>query len=253
MAAGNELVLMKKGRTKSEKDDCPICQLPLPLDAGKQSYFQKCCMKQVCNGCALAARKCGMGSVNCPFCRAPPPNESQSNAILQARVDAGDPAAIYFLGTQHGCGLGGFVRDASKAAELYERAAELGENNAHFNLANLYAKGTEVEKDAAKATRHLEVAAMGGHVFARRRLGYEEGMAGNYDISLQHFLIAAKLGCDDSLGMVKATFISGLATKADYAAALRGYQNAVEEMSSHDREEAKALGIEKIMRGQIWN
>ena len=36
--------------------------------------------------------------------------------------------------------------------------------------------------------------------------------------------------------------MNGLATKADYAAALRGYQNAVDEMESPDRVEAKALG-----------
>ena len=251
MAAGNELVLMKKGRTKSEKDDCPICQLPLPPDADKQSYFQVCCMKQVCNGCALAARKRGM--VDCPFCRAPPPNTSQVLAMVQKRVDAGDPAALFFLGTQHAHGLCGLESDASKAVELYERAAKLGENNAHFNLADLYAEGTEVEKDAAKAIRHYEAAAMGGHVFARYRLGFEEAETGNYDISLQHFLIAAKMGHEKSLCMVKAAYTCGLATKADYATALRGYQNAVEEMSSNDREEAKPLGIKKIMRGQIWN
>ena len=42
--------------------------------------------------------------------------------------------------------------------------------------------------------------------------------------------------------------MNGLATKADYAAALRGYQNAVEEMSSPDRDEAKVLGLEMIQR-----
>ena len=35
-------------------------------------------------------------------------------------------------------------------------------------------------------------------------------------------------------------FIGSLATKADYAVALRGYQSAVEEMRSPDREEALA-------------
>ena len=35
--------------------------------------------------------------------------------------------------------------------------------------------------------------------------------------------------------------MKGLATKDDYAEALRGYQNAVEEMSSPDRAEAKSL------------
>ena len=46
--------------------------------------------------------------------------------------------------------------------------------------------------------------------------------------------------------MVKILFMNGLATKADYAAALRGYQNAVEEMPSPDRDEAKELGLEMI-------
>ena len=45
-----------------------------------------------------------------------------------------------------------------------------------------------------------------------------------------------------SLNNVKSFFKKSLATKADYAAALRGYQNAVDEMSSPDRDEAKASG-----------
>ena len=61
-------------------------------------------------------------------------------------------------------------------------------------------------------------------------------------------MISAKLGEQDSLHSVKSFFMNGLATKADYAAALRGYQNAVEEMSSPDRDEAKVLGLEMIQR-----
>ena len=47
--------------------------------------------------------------------------------------------------------------------------------------------------------------------------------------------------------MVKHLFVNGHATKADFATALRGYQNAVEKMSSPDRDEAKALGHELIL------
>ena len=50
VAAGNQLVLMKKGRTRSEGDDCPICSLPLPLDFD-ESMFQACCMSH----CAMDA------------------------------------------------------------------------------------------------------------------------------------------------------------------------------------------------------
>ena len=46
VAAKNELVLMKKGSTRSEEDDCPICQLPLPLDASRFMY-KSCCTKTV--------------------------------------------------------------------------------------------------------------------------------------------------------------------------------------------------------------
>ena len=37
-------------------------------------------------------------------------------------------------------------------------------------------------------------------------------------------------------------FMRGDATKAHYAEALKGYQDAVEEMKSHDRDEVKRLG-----------
>ena len=83
---------------------------------------------------------------------------------------------------------------------------------------------------------------MRGHVDARFNLGNEECRAGNYDIALQHWMIAAKLGEEHALGNVRWLFKEGLATKTVYAEALRGYQGAIKEMSSPDRDAAKALG-----------
>mmetsp|Transcript_38393 Transcript_38393/g.86443 ORF Transcript_38393/g.86443 Transcript_38393/m.86443 type:complete len:84 (-) Transcript_38393:172-423(-) len=74
--------------------------------------------------------------------------------------------------------------------------------------------------------------------------------AGNHDLAVQHFLISAKLGYQDSLDNVKIMFMPCVvhrATKDDYAEALRGHQKAVAEMTSPDRDEAKALGFEKIL------
>ena len=82
---------------------------------------------------------------------------------------------------------------------------------------------------------------MRGHVKARFNLGCVEEKAGNYDLPLQHWMIAAKLGIKESLDEIKAMFMNGLATKADYAEALRGYQSAVEETRSPDRDEALAF------------
>ena len=113
VAAGNVLSLMKKGRTRSEEDDCPICSLPLPLD-GKHSSVQLCCMKLVCT------RKRGMR--NCPFCRTPTSYQSQAQAMVQRRVDAGDPRAIYNLGTQYQFGERGLEKDVTRAVKQAVRA-----------------------------------------------------------------------------------------------------------------------------------
>ena len=88
---------------------------------------------------------------------------------------------------------------------------------------------------------------MRGHVKARFNLGWEEYNAGNCDLALQHWMLAANLGDQDALKNIKAMFMKGLATKADYAAALRGYQSAVEKMRSPDRDEAKSLGLTEIL------
>ena len=118
---------MKKGRKRSEQDDCPICQLPLPVDA-KQYMFKTCCMKIVCNGCILTRKR---GMRDCPFCRTPRPDESQFLAMVRKRVDKGDQMAIWFLGVQYSCGHCGLEKDMTRAVELYERAAELGVKEAH--------------------------------------------------------------------------------------------------------------------------
>ena len=89
---------------------------------------------------------------------------------------------------------------------------------------------------------------MWGHVASRHNLGCMEGNAGNHDLALQHFLISAKLGYENSLSNVKILLMKGIANKADYAVALRGYQHANEEMSSPDRDEAKSLGLDEIKK-----
>ena len=54
-------------------------------------------------------------------------------------------------------------------------------------------------------------------------------------------MISAKMGDQDSLNKIKDMFTKGLATKAQYAEALKGYQNASEETKSPQREEAKVI------------
>jgi len=65
----------------------------------------------------------------------------------------------------------------------------------------------------------------------------------NYELAVQHLMISAKMGYEKSLNGIKDMFKEGHATKAQYAEALRGYGDAVEEMNSPQREEGKRLGF----------
>ena len=80
---------------------------------------------------------------------------------------------------------------------------------------------------------------MKGHAKSRHSLGIIE----DHELALQHIMISAKMGFEPSLNKIKDMFKDGDATKAQYAEALLGYRDAVEEMKSPQREEAKRLGI----------
>ena len=233
--------LYSQGHERPEGDFCPICTLPIPLPMGKHAVFATCCMKRVCRGCDFAAQKRGM--LDCAFCRTRlPDSDAGKLAMVQARVEKKDPHAIHLLAQKYFFGSLGFQRDMRKADELYTEAAEFGSVEALFELGYSYYNGDGVQEDKAKGIHFYTKAATQGHVESRHNLGNHERRKGNHDRAVKHFLISARMGYKLSLEMIKKMFISGEATKAQYAEALKGYQDAVEGMKSHDRDEAKRLG-----------
>ncbi|EJK76179.1 hypothetical protein THAOC_02075, partial [Thalassiosira oceanica] len=229
--------LYSQGHERPEGDFCPICTLPIPLPMEEHSGFNVCCMKRICGGCNLAAQKRGMH--DCAFCRAPlPENDADSMAMVQARVRKNDAEAINYLGEKYCHGHLGLQKDVRKGVELYTEAAELGSIQALFNLGAAYYFGNGVEKNTAKVVELYEKAAMHGHVESRCNLGCSEGQKQEHDRAVRHFMISAKMGDKASLDNIKRAFKAGVATKELYTEALKGYQDAVEGMKSHDRDEA---------------
>ena len=173
----------------------------------------------------------------CSFCRTPAPsNDAGRLAMIQARVGKKDPDAISELGQIYFNGEYGFQKDMRRAVALMEEAAELGSIESLFNLGVVYQFGEGVEQDKAKSDEFFEKAAMRGSVHARHNLGTFEIHKGNHKRAVRHFMISAKMGYDESLESVKKYFMLGIATKEQYDQALKGYQDAVEEMKSHDRD-----------------
>ncbi|EJK45959.1 hypothetical protein THAOC_35399 [Thalassiosira oceanica] len=235
--------LLNEGHERWEGDRCPICFLLIGLPVEEHSMMNACCTKRVCNGCNLAAEQRGIYD-RCPFCRTPHPTDhAAALTMIQKRVTKGDAEAIYHLGQYYYFGRLGLNKDVPQAIELLTESAELGSLEAHYSLGQMYYNGEGVEEDESRGIRHWWEAAMKGHVSSRHGLGVVEYNEGKYKLAVQHWMISAKMGDKDSLNEIKEMFMEGQATKAQYAEALRGYGDAVEEMKSHQREEAKRLGV----------
>jgi hypothetical protein len=221
----------------SDLGHCPICCLPLPINARK-SILCSCCSKTICIGCAHANQQRelqGKLEQKCPYCRHPlPKSVDEAELNHMKRVQVNDPDALRHMGLiRHDEG------DYEGAFEYYTKAARLGNAGAHFELSRLYQMGHGVEKDEKMELHHLEEAAIGGNPSARHNLGCIEKENGRIHRAVKHFIIAAKLGTDDSLENVRGGFRLGLVSKEDFASALRGHQSAVDETKSLQRDAAE--------------
>ena len=239
--------LYSQGHDRPESDFCPLCLLAIPFAENRnlKSKFYACCMERVCDGCGLAAQRRGL-NMTCPFCRSPLAVGEFSGELLDKahrRADAGDSKALYQLGGLYSFGQCGLEMDKQRAYKLWSEAAELGSLPALMKLGMAYYHGDGIAQDKAKAIRCWESAAMQGDAGSRQMLGHVEAVRGNYDRAVRHFLISAKMGDKESLDMIKKILGNGHATKAQYLDGLKGYQDAVEEMKSPQRDEAEKFGF----------
>jgi len=161
--------------------------------------------------------------------------------MIQKRVDKGDAEAINNIGQTYFHGDLGLSKDVPRAIELWTEAAELGSLDAHYQIGTVHNNGDGVEEDKPRGIHHWQQAAMEGHVESRHNLGVAEHYNRNHQLAVQHWMISAKMGNEESLNAIMRRFKEGHASKAQYAEALLGYRDAVEEMKSPQREEAKRL------------
>ena len=127
--------------------------------------------------------------------------------------------------------------DYDSAFEYFAKAAELGDLEAHYKLGCMYRLGDGVEKDEEKAVHHWEKAAIGGHPYARHNLGC---VVESRNGAMKHFIIAAKLGYEDSMKVLWGDYKHGDITKEDLEATLRTHKAAIDATKSAQRDAAEA-------------
>ena len=214
-----------------DREECPICMLPMPFDE-EQILFESCCGKRICLGCNYSqvkediingkdSKDCGL----CAFCRAPKTtsDEEQLSRVMKC-IERKNPYAMNMLAAYYRNGDKGMPRDMSKTMELWLEAGKLGCAEAYVNLGVTYYLASGERKDATKARRYWELAAIRGNLQARENLGVLEWKAENDEIAYKHYMIGAKAGCQVCLDMVKNGYRDGDITKEEYRTALQSYQ-----------------------------
>eukprot|EP00977_Amphora_coffeiformis_P008625 scaffold1953_cov176-Amphora_coffeaeformis.AAC.43 len=100
-----------------------------------------------------------------------PPNEEEGIEWLKKAADLGSNQATYELGTVYYTGIADVLQeDPEKAYTLFERAAQTGHVAAMYMMADCLAEGEGVAQDMAKAVPLFYAAAEQGHRFARQRI-----------------------------------------------------------------------------------
>ena len=106
-------------------------------------------------------------------------------------------AAIFFHGEY------GQVEDKMKALDYYIQATELGSPESPAEISSLYREGALISQDTERATLFDKVAAIRGSIKGRHNAGASEYKAGNRELAIRHWKIAAEGGSQISLNKLR--------------------------------------------------
>jgi len=226
----------------AEREECPICLIPLPLRE-KETIFMKCCGKSICTGCihkhVMANIKKGvpLKGYKCAFCcQSDPKNRIKA---LKKLMKNNNPQAFIQMATQYEEGRG-LLQSDTRSLEMYIRAAELGRAQAYAAIGEYYLSGIAVEQDASKAMVYNEVAAKKGYVIAHSWLASFHSGMGNTQQSIKHLRVAASAGDDKAMDNLMTNYKKKLLSKEDLTQTLRAFQVSRDVMKSKERDDAKA-------------
>ena len=152
----------------AEKEECPICMIPLPI-VDNETIFMKCCGKCICKGCMYKnliteGKKIEViEDYKCAFCCQPPIHPKNQVKALKKLMKNNNPEAFIQMATNYEEGEG-VIQSDTRALEMSIRAAELDHAEGFTHIGLCYKEGTTVERDLSKSIEFLEVSAKKGSV-----------------------------------------------------------------------------------------
>ena len=228
------------------REECPICMIPLPLNATEFS-FMSCCGKAICDGCTFKKTETdvmkgasGSRDIKCAFCcQLTPKNESKAMKKLMKKNNI---SAFLLMASRYEKGKGVFQSD-TKALEMRIRAAELGCAQAYATLAYHYSLGIVVEQDKSKSLEIYEIAAKKGSISAHKFLAGFHMKSGNISESIEHRKVVASAGDKQEMDKLMTYYKDNAVSKDELTQTLRAFQISNDLMKSKEREYVREIGM----------
>lgn len=164
-------------------------------------------------------------------------NILQSEKLYQLAASQGHSASQYMLYLLYRDGESQIPRDIPKAVRYLIQSANLGYDDAQFDLAFRYEKGIDVPRDAIRALHYYRLAANQGHAHAQNNLAYlyemGYGIAQNYDAAVYWYEKSLSSGNKTSAGNLGRLYAKGFGVEKDYKKAVQ-YFNMLDEKKRMD-------------------
>ena len=189
------------------------------------NFFLTCCCRLICNSCEDKTQ-----GEPCALCRTPHTyNAAEVLARLRRHINDELPEAMVELGSTYCTGDLGLVKSMKKAAKLWKRAAELGNNVAMTQLGRCYYQGDGVKLDRKKAVKLWRVAASHGAAPAQYNLSValREQSADTPEEAFHYARLAAEQGLTEAEFDIGMSFWKGLGVAVDLDEARRWLERAV--------------------------
>lgn len=146
-------------------------------------------------------------------------------SLYQSALDAGDAAAMRFIGTIHSD-----RRDYASALEWYQKGADAGDPDAMIALGSAYRFGDGVKRDVLSGIEWYKKAAELGSTDAPVRLGrmyeYGNGVTRDYNEALKWYEQAAAAGSAEGAELAGTMYYLGRCGAVDYVKAAEYYEQA---------------------------
>ena len=170
-------------------------------------------------------------------------NGDEKIKILREAADSGNKDAMYVLANEYTFGKN-IEKSDSKAFEWYMKAAKVGHVNSMSRLVSYYSGRRDVPRDANERVFWLRELTKKGDLASMRELAscYEkgDGVEQNYEKAFEWYMKSAVAGSEIAMCKVASFYEEGKGVKKDFHKAEEWYQRSVD--VSNDTEPVYRLG-----------